>query len=259
MNVLVFGGTLEGRLIVEWLCSHPGVSVVACTATEYGVCLLEPHENLEALAARLNQQDMESLMRSRDFACVVDATHPYAASASANVRAAAQACGLNLVRVVREGEVEGPWISAASPQDAADIVKGIPGNVLLTTGSKDLALYANALPDFQERLYVRVLPAVSSLASAEELGIPARHIIAMQGPFSFELNCALIRDLDIACIVTKASGTAGGFDEKVEAAHACGIQLVVVSRPTSEEGESLDETYRYLSELIAGSAEGARS
>lgn len=88
------------------------------------------------------------------------------------------------------------------------------------------------------------------MAKVESLGIPPRHVIAMQGPFSFELNCALIRDLDIACMVTKASGAAGGFDEKVDAARACGIRLVVLHRPVQEEGVS----WETACEIVLGQA-----
>ncbi len=257
MHILVFGGTAEGRLIVEHLSAYPDVFTVACTATDYGAELLEPQENLQVIAARLDAGQMEELMRSQPFSCVVDATHPYAAEASAHIESAARACGLARLRVVREGEPVGPWIGAASVQEAAALAAAQPGNVLLTTGSKDLPTYVSAMPDYKERLYVRILPVASSLAVADKLEIPASHIVAMQGPFSFELNCALMRDLNIACMVTKASGAQGGFDEKVKAAAACAVQLIVVHRPTVEEGASLDEAYRYLDELIATHRKGA--
>ena len=43
-----------------------------------------------------------------------------------------------------------------------------------------------------EQLYPRVLPVVSSIKACEEAGIPHRNIIAVQGPFSEELNRAVI-------------------------------------------------------------------
>ena len=53
----------------------------------------------------------------------------------------------------------------------------------------------------------------------------------MQGPFSTAFNVALWRDWGIDCVVTKESGEAGGFMEKVEAARALDIPLIVVRRP----------------------------
>ena len=259
MDVLVFGGTVEGRMMVECLCAHPDVFVVACTATDYGADMLAPRKNLLVEAARLNRLEMEELMRARDFACVIDATHPYAVAVTENVSAAARACGLEYVRIVREGQPEGPWQSASSCAEAASMAAGMAGNILLTTGSKDLATFVAAIPDYKERLFVRVLPARSSLENAELLGIPASHVVAMQGPFSFEFNCALIHELDIACMVTKASGAAGGFDEKIQAASACGVRLIVVDRPVSEEGLSFDEARSYVTALIESRSKGAFS
>lgn len=250
VDVLVFGGTTEGRVLAERLAARAGVQVTACTATDYGACLLEERPNLRVVAHRLDEAAMERLMRARPFVCAVDATHPYAVEVSENAAAAARACGLPLLRVVREGEPEGPWTGASSAADAAATAAAHAGNVLLTTGSNDLPVYVRAMPDFRDRLYVRILPALASLERAVGLGVPGKHIIAMQGPFSYELNCALIRDLDIACMVTKASGRAGGFPEKVRAAQDCGVELVVVHRPVNETGLSLEEACERLGQII---------
>ena len=68
----------------------------------------------------------------------------------------------------------------------------------------------------------------------------------MQGPFSQALNEALIDEFDIKCMVTKASGSAGGFMEKVAAAQSRGIDLIVIDRPVTEEGLSLEEVKEEL-------------
>ena len=69
----------------------------------------------------------------------------------------------------------------------------------------------------------------------------------MQGPFSRELNVALLREFGIGVLVTKASGVAGGFWEKVEAARECGVELVVIHRPVNEEeGCSLEQVEQML-------------
>ena len=71
----------------------------------------------------------------------------------------------------------------------------------------------------------------------------------MQGPFSEELNRALIRQLGTSVLVTKASGRAGGFEEKIRAARACGNTVVVIHRPVREEdGLDFAQTKRVLTE-----------
>ena len=235
-DVLVFGGTSEGRELAEWLGERGTCNVVVSSLTEYGGSLVAGLPNVESLTGRMLEEDMVALMRDRPFACVVDATHPYAVGVSESIASASTTCGVPVLRVLREGEPDGPWQCVGSASEAAQVVAQSRGNVLLTTGSKDLPAYVAAMGDFEERLYVRILPVASSLAAAADLGIPARHVIAMQGPFSKRLNEALIREFDIRMLVTKASGAAGGFWEKVEAARECGIDLLVIHRPVEEEG-----------------------
>ena len=249
-RVLVFGGTTEGRELATWLGGRGGCQVYVSSLTEYGGSLVENIPNVTSLTGRMLPGDMERLMRDEPFACVVDATHPYAAGVSESIAGAAEACGVLLLRVLREREPEGPWEGAGSPAEAAQLIARKMGPVMLTTGSKDLPLYVGALPDYAERLYARVLPVASSLAAADELGIPTSHIIAMQGPFSKELNMALIREFGIRTLVTKASGAAGGFWEKVEAARECGCDLVVIHRPRDEEGLSMDQAKQELEKVL---------
>jgi precorrin-6x reductase len=250
-RVLVFGGTTEGREIAEWLSARGGCEVFISSLTEFGSSLVQGLQNVTPLTGRLLPDDIEGLLRDQSFSFIVDATHPYAAGVSTSIAGAAEACAVPLYRVLREDEPEGPWNAVDSPQEAARYVANRPGRVLLTTGSKDLPVYAEAIDGFAERVYARVLPVASSLEAASGLGLAVDHIIAMKGPFSKELNCALIRDLNIAIMVTKASGTAGGFWEKVEAARECGIDLVVIHRPSKEEGFTLEQLKDELEKALA--------
>ena len=239
--ILVFGGTTEGRTLVEWLAAE-GVPVTVCSATEYGGSLLPESANVHSLVARLDADAMCELMRSRPFACAVDATHPYAALVSENIMAAAERAGLEYLRIVRtEQDARADWIVVPDAPAAAQAIARTQGNVMLTTGSKDLRIYAEGVPDFAERLYARILPVPDSLENARSLGYPVGHIIAMQGPFTRELNEALIHMLGIEVMVTKDSGVTGGFMEKIEAAEACGITTIVIGRPLHEQGFTLDE------------------
>lgn len=245
-EVLVFGGTTEGREIAQWLGRRGTCRVYVSSLTEYGGSLVEGEPNVVSLTGQMPAAQMEDLMRRHGFACVVDATHPYAAGVSATVEECARATGTPRYRVLREGEPEGPWTGAADAQEAAGIVAAGSGRVLLTTGSKELPVYVDAMPDYRERLYVRILPVPSSIEQARGLDIPTGHIIAMQGPFSRELNAAILRQFGITAMVTKASGNAGGFWEKVQAAQECGVRLVVVHRPVEGEGCSVGELQRQL-------------
>ena len=99
-------------------------------------------------------------------------------------------------------------------------------------GQNTLNVYAQRIAP--ERLYARVLPTAASIAACEGAGIPQSHIIAMQGPFSAQLNDALYAQLQIAVMVTKDSGEAGGVSEKVLPALSRGIHVIAIRRPQEE-------------------------
>lgn len=243
MKVLLFGGTTEGRVLAQWL-DEQGHTVTVCVATEYGATLLPKGVGIVPHIGRLDEIGMELLIESHSFALAVDATHPYAAQVSKNLRAACLHAGLPYYRLIREGDCEGDWHTANSINQAAERLETLPGNVLLTTGSKELEPFA--VSNLRERCFPRVLPSMESLNICLNLGFSPAHILCMQGPFSKELNVALIRQYQIRTLVTKASGSAGGFMEKLEAAQETGCQVIVIARPVEETGYSLDELKREL-------------
>ena len=118
-------------------------------------------------------------------------------------------------------------------QAAVDYLKGVTGNILITTGSKELHLYTQ-IPDYESRCTARVLPTRSVVEACTELGFTGKHLICMQGPFDLEMNLATLRYADADFLVTKASGKNGGYDEKCEAALAMGVHLVVIGRPKEQ-------------------------
>lgn len=121
--------------------------------------------------------------------------------------------------------------------------------VLLTTGSKELPLFAGE-PSLRERIYARVLPDSRVIASCEQLGIAGKQLIAMQGPFSAEMNRALIHQTKAGWLVTKESGGRGGFEEKLAVIRECGIRGIVIRRPRREEGISPEAVKQLLDEQL---------
>lgn len=103
-----------------------------------------------------------------------------------------------------------------SVQAAAEYLDQTQGNILLTTGSKELAGFTG-MKDYQERLYARVLSLPNVMQACAELGFEGKHLIGMQGPFSRELNAAMLRQYDCKYLVTKDTGRAGGFQDKIDA------------------------------------------
>ena len=245
-KVIVFAGTTEGYEISRFLGENQ-IPVLACVATEYGSKSLKESSSLHVQAGRLDENEMKELFSREKPELVLDATHPYAAEVTRNIRKACEEAEVSYTRILRTGSGQQNAVYVKDTQEAAEYLKGTTGNVLLTTGSKELAAFTS-VPDYKERLFARVLSLPSVIESCQALGFEGRNLIAMQGPFSMELNQAMLAQYQCKYLVTKDSGKAGGFLEKIQAAEACGATVVIIGRPLVEEGLSLRECRHMLIE-----------
>lgn len=245
MKLMIFGGTTEGRVLAQRL-AEAGAQVTVSVATDMGTEELADIPGLAVLTGRRDAAAMQALLQ--DFDLCIDATHPYAAEASANIRVACTVAGVSLRRAARPASTAADAaFTAENTAEAAAFLAGTEGNILLTTGAKELPAFA-ALD--KTRLFARVLPTHEGISACEALGIPHRNIIAMQGPFGTVLNCAILEQYQIAWLVTKDGGRAGGFTEKLEAARRTGAKVVLIRRP-ADVGEDPEQL---LQELLAALA-----
>ena len=232
MKVIVFSGTTEGRVFSRELAAL-GAEVLVSVATPLGAEEQGEMSGITVHCGRLTPEEMTTLLQGADLC--VDATHPYAVDATQNIRTACKTAGIEYHRLLRaESPLPAGSMVFASAAHAAEFLTRTQGNILLATGAKELSAFAVLEP---ERLFPRVLPTRDGIAACEGANIPHKNIIAMQGPFSYALNRALMEQFHIRFLVTKDGGAAGGFAEKAEAAQDTGAQLVVIRRP-AEQGET---------------------
>ncbi len=239
-KICVFAGTTEGRELIAQLQGR-GAEIAACAATEYGGDLLEGFEDVSVHAGRMNAEEMADFFAREQFELIVDATHPYADLATENIRTACEQTNTEYFRLQRESgaaDADGVWVSDVPA--CVEYLKSTQGNVFLTTGSKDLPLFC-ADASLCERIYARVLPMQCSLDICAACGIARECIVAMQGPFDEELNAAMFRMANAKYVVTKDTGSAGGYADKIRAAQKIGAQAVIIGRPQQVEGMSLEE------------------
>mgnify|MGYP001291527177 FL=1 len=234
MNVLVFGGTTEGRLLAGELLKR-GFEVTVSVATPLGAEELSDLPGLELWVGRKDAQELEQAVKAFDRC--IDATHPYAVLASGNIRTACLRADVPLFRLSRPESLTEGVIAVSSCAQAAEFLAKEEGNILLTTGSKELGAFAEIS---RERLYARVLPCRESLEACEALGLPHRNILALQGPFGQKMNEAMLEQYHIRWLVTKDGGAAGGFPEKLAAAQVMEVPVVLVKRP-EDSGMTMEE------------------
>ena len=174
-KILIFAGTTEGRQLSECL-SKAGMDHTVCVATEYGEIVLGEHSHVAVHRGRMDGEAMLAFLREGGYAAVVDATHPYATIVTENIKKAAKDAGTVYLRLKRDtgaGKQEDGITLFDDNASCAAALAHVKGNILLTTGSKELAVYCKD-PALKERLYVRVLPGMESLTLCREQGIAGR-------------------------------------------------------------------------------------
>lgn len=249
--ILVLAGTSDARELAVRI-KESGYELLSTVVTDSAAKSME-EAGLPVQVGRLTAQDLVSLIAGKGVHCVVDATHPFAEEASKNAMAAAQEAGVPYIRYERES------LSASGSEklivvedyvQAAELAAEKKGVIMLTTGSKTLKIFTDrllGLPD--TTLVARMLPRLDNMQKCEELGLEQKNIVAMQGPFSKDLNKALYDHYKVTLMITKESGKVGAFDEKVEAALEMGIETIVIGRPKIEYGTKFSDYDSVLTQL----------
>lgn len=235
--ILVASGTQDGRELVHRLCAA-GHDVAASVVSSYGEQLLAAQRTagggkLIINDTPLDEQGLLDFFKEHDIRLFVDATHPYAVNVSRNAMTACALAGLPYIRYERDvtdisyGNVH----LAHSYEEACEMCARLGKTVFLTTGSRNLERFVKAPALRDCTLIARVLPTAEVVELCEKLGLSPAQIIAMQGPFSREMNRSMYEKYGADVIVTKNSGMVGGTDEKFQAAEDLGLPVVVIDRP----------------------------
>ncbi len=229
MNILLFSGTKNGRELIPHLL-YGNNTLYVSSASEYGASLLPESPNLIPLVGKLDQKDIELLIEEKCIDIVIDSTHPYAKEISLNILASCKKRNIESLRFERErGIPENIGKHFVTIADLCDYLNKKEGNILFTTGVKDLG-EITAIVD-SKRVYARVLPVESSIKDIDRGNIPHNQIVFQNPPFSFEDNLEHIKKFSIKYLVTKDSGKEGNIEEKIEAVNGTGIELLVLDRP----------------------------
>jgi precorrin-6A/cobalt-precorrin-6A reductase len=198
----------------------------------------------------LDRKKLLDLVQNRGIQLIIDATHPFAENVSRTAMAVCADTGCGYLRYQRKPEPlpENQLIERSpSAEQAAEKLAEEKGNVLLTTGSRSLALFARRI--HRDRLFARVLPRSESLGECERCGLLPSHLMAMQGPFDQELNGYLIRRFDVEWMVSKQSGSEGGLREKIAACLEHETKLLVIDPPDLAYSEIVHTTGELIERL----------
>ncbi len=276
-KVLIYAGTTEGRELAQEL-ARERIYCDISVATEYGRQIMDEKISpyICILQGRMTAEQMRLKCENEQYLAVVDATHPFATEVSVNIRESLKGLDIPYFRLGREkipgeegerqaGERQAGERQAGEQQAeeqnymarkyfqntaaCVEALKKTEGKIFLTTGSKELSAFCRE-ETIRKRLVVRVLPGMESLQECVRNGLEGRQIIAMQGPFSKEMNLAMIRQYQASVLVTKESGKTGGEDTKLAAAGEAQIPSYIILRPDEKTPVmDMDEVLEQLRRL----------
>ena len=223
MRLLLLGGTAEARALAARL--HPDVDVISSLAGRV------PDPALPVGQVRIGGfggvEGMAKWLRDERIDAVVDATHPFAATITANAALACRQLGLPGVVLARPPWPPGRATIVGSDVEAAGVVVGKGySRVFLTTGRSG----TTAFVDVEAWFLIRAVTA------PDPDTLPARHeLLLSRGPYRYEDEVRLMREHRIDALVTKNSG--GDMTRaKLEAADELGVVVVMVDRPALPAG-----------------------
>jgi precorrin-6A/cobalt-precorrin-6A reductase len=244
-TILILGGTREARDLAGLLAGTPDLRVVSSLAGRVRDPALPAGE--VRVGGFGGADGLADWLRDQQVAAVVDATHPFARTISANAAAACAATGVPLLGLAREPWAPGPddrWHEVDSLTEAAALLPTLGRRVFLTTGRQGLGAFA-ALD--QAWFLIRCVDP------PDEPLPPHCQVILARGPHDAAAERALMTEHRIEVLVTKNSGgplTAG----KLDAAAGLGLPVVVVRRPAVPDIPRRSyphEAARWLAELCA--------
>ena len=222
-TILLLGGTAEARALAARL--HPEVAIISSLAGRV------PDPALPVGPVRVGGfggvAGLREWLRDNEIDAVVDATHPYAATITANATTACAELGLpHLVLSRPAWEPTGVALVGSNAEAVEMVARQGYSRVFLTTGRSGTAAFVGSDAWFLIRAVTPPDPDM----------LPAHHeLLLSRGPYEYAGEHALMREHRIDALVTKNSGGAM-TRPKLDAASALGVAVVMIDRPALPAG-----------------------
>ena len=213
--ILVFGGTTEGRKAVEML-EEGGSPYFYSTKTGEQDLTLHHGQRIDGA---LDAEAMQNFCREHDIHLMVDAAHPFAVQLHQTIAEVSDALKIPAIRYERifpERDASLEWL------DSYEQVPYDIKSLLATTGVQSISKL-KPLETKGVKVYYRILNRESSITLAQKQGARMEQLCYFEDP----------KDVPVEAdaILLKESGLSGGFQEKVDAAKAKGMRILVLKRP----------------------------
>jgi precorrin-6A/cobalt-precorrin-6A reductase len=249
-RILILGGTAEARRLAARLALRADLAVTLSLAGRTASPALQPvpvriggFGGADGLADYLSVKRIDAL---------IDATHPYAATISANAARAAQRANVPLLALRRP-----PWVAVAGDRwiEVADIAGAVlalasaPRRVFVALGRNELQPFVRAP---QHHYLVRSIDPVDP-----PLAVPQAAYITGRGPFDEADERALLAARRIEVVIAKNSGGSASYG-KIASARALGLPVIMLRRPLLPQVPAVDkveDVYAWLDHALTVSSD----
>ncbi|KNZ41117.1 precorrin-6A reductase [Acetobacterium bakii] len=251
-KVLVIAGTTDAKEVIEKLLKMNYETAVTVT-TRMGCGMLDEFKDLDIYQGKMNKEHITNLLQKIKPRCLIDASNPFSGEITRNAMNVCKIQEIPYIRFEREKmNYDDPNIvKVKNYREACEELLTCEGNILLTLGSNKIEAFTK-IPDFEKRVFLRVLPDWKVLCKCENLGFNPKNIIAIKGPYNESLNVELFKYCQAAVLVTKESGNMGGVVDKINAATKLGMKIILVDRleeACTNKSSSVEDIIKFVSGL----------
>lgn len=231
--IWLLAGTGDGPVLAEGLLRqgwHVRVQVVTPAATR----AYRPHPRLELVSGALAGTEAIAAELARPYAAVVDATHPFALTISAQLERACQRRGQRLLRLQRQVPTAGAVEPLGSLQQlAGQALRG--ERLLLAIGGRQLGEAVALSPGACH--HARLLPSPLALQQGLCAGIRPDRLACVRPSRSGWIEAALVRRWRITAVLARQGG---GYSEAVwhALAERLRLRLLLIERQESAEQQA---------------------
>jgi precorrin-6A/cobalt-precorrin-6A reductase len=248
-HLLILGGTAEAALLANAARERFGAALSVTTSLAGRTRATGSTDGALRVGGFGGSEGLAAWLKARQVGLVVDATHPFASTISANAR---QACDAETVprlifgRAPWRAESGDDWRCVSDLDSAAALLPDIAKRAFLGIGSVRLRAFAGI---HGVHLVVRMIdPPESSLPLVNY------SVVLGRGPFEEASECAMLRRERIDTVVSRNSGGAATY-QKIVAARALKLPVVMIAPPTREAGahvETLEGALQWIANRMAG-------
>ena len=234
-TVLIMGGTGEARELAQALDTRLG-GAIRLVSSLAGRLEEDPGRVAVELPGEVRiggyggDEGLAAFIAEDGVDLVIDATHPFAARISGNVRVACERTRtprLSLIRPCWEKTDADTWFEVDSPAEAAALLPGLGRRPFLTVGTSMMMAFSGV--DGCTFLVRQIT------GEGESPPLPDYRRVLGRGPFTVESERELMEAHGVDLLITKASG-GPATEAKILAARELGLPVLRIRRPPEEPG-----------------------